>query len=87
MHTSPTKRSADFTVLLKRLDELYGSKPGARSKPVVLVLDNRPIHKSRAALAALAARAHWVWQFLRGNWLSNLVFETYDEIIDTACDA
>ena len=28
-----------------------------------------------------------VWQFLRGNWLSNLVFETYDDIIDAACDA
>jgi hypothetical protein len=24
---------------------------------------------------------------LRGNWLSNLVFETYDDIIDAACDA
>ena len=28
-----------------------------------------------------------VWQFLRSNWLSNLVFDTYDEIIDDACDA
>ena len=28
-----------------------------------------------------------IWQFLRGNWLSNLVFETYDDIIDAACDA
>ena len=28
-----------------------------------------------------------VWQFLRSNWLSNLVFDTYDEIIDAACDA
>ena len=27
-----------------------------------------------------------VWQHLRGNWLSNLVFETYDDIIDAACD-
>jgi hypothetical protein len=27
------------------------------------------------------------WQFLRGNWLSNLVFETYDDIIDAACAA
>jgi transposase len=24
-----------------------------------------------------------VWQFMRGNWLSNLVFDTYD----AACDA
>jgi hypothetical protein len=28
-----------------------------------------------------------IWQFLRGDWLSNLVFETYDDIIDAACDA
>ena len=26
-------------------------------------------------------------QFMRGNWLSNMVFETYDDIIDAACDA
>jgi hypothetical protein len=28
-----------------------------------------------------------IWQFMRGNWLSNLVFETYDDIIGAACDA
>jgi len=28
-----------------------------------------------------------VWQYLRANWLSNRVFETYDNIIDAACDA
>ena len=28
-----------------------------------------------------------VWQYLRANWLSNTVFETYDDIIDAACDA
>ncbi|MBK5956834.1 IS630 family transposase, partial [Rhodoplanes elegans] len=28
-----------------------------------------------------------VWQFLRGNWLSNRVFDTYDDIVDAACDA
>jgi transposase len=27
-----------------------------------------------------------VWQYLRQNWLSNRVFETYD-VIDAACDA
>jgi hypothetical protein len=24
---------------------------------------------------------------MRGTWLSNLVFEAYDDIIDVACDA
>ena len=28
-----------------------------------------------------------VWQYLRQNWLSNRVFETYDAIIDAACEA
>ena len=28
-----------------------------------------------------------VWEFLRSNWLSNLVFDTYHEIIVAACDA
>jgi hypothetical protein len=28
-----------------------------------------------------------IWQFLRANYLSNRVFETYDEIRDAACDA
>ena len=28
-----------------------------------------------------------VWQYLRGNWLSNSVIETFADIIDAACDA
>ena len=28
-----------------------------------------------------------IWQYLRQNWLSNRVFDTYEEIIDAACDA
>lgn len=28
-----------------------------------------------------------VWQYMRQNWLSNRVFETYDDIIDVACEA
>jgi transposase len=28
-----------------------------------------------------------VWQYLRANWLSNRVFETYEAIIDAACEA
>ncbi|MFN8829864.1 MAG: transposase, partial [Labrys sp. (in: a-proteobacteria)] len=28
-----------------------------------------------------------VWQFLRANFLSNRVFETYADIIDAACEA
>ena len=28
-----------------------------------------------------------VWQYLRANWLSNSVFETFDDIVDAACEA
>jgi transposase len=28
-----------------------------------------------------------VWQYLRQNWLSNRVFDTYEAIIDAACEA
>lgn len=28
-----------------------------------------------------------VWQYLRQNWLSNHVFDSYDAIIDAACEA
>ena len=28
-----------------------------------------------------------IWQYLRANWLSNRVFETYDDILDAGCEA
>ena len=28
-----------------------------------------------------------LWQFLRQNWLSNRVFDSYEAILDAACDA
>lgn len=54
--TSARKRSADFRLLLERLDRLYGPAPGRPQRPVVLVLDNGPIHTSKATTKALAAR-------------------------------
>ena len=60
VHTSPTKRSADFIAHLEQLDRLYGPQPGRPTKPVILVEDNGPIHTSNRTLAALAARAHWL---------------------------
>jgi transposase len=74
IETSRTKRSADFIALLETLDLLYGPKPGARIKPVVIVLDNGPIHVSRATSAALAARAHW----LTVEWLPKYAPELND---------
>ena len=60
VHTSATKRSRDFVAHLEQLDQLYAAKPGPIAKPVVLVLDNGPIHTSKLSLAALAARVHWL---------------------------
>ena len=57
--TSPTKVSADFIAFLRRLDWRYGPKPGCDRLPVVLVLDNGPIHTSKASRAALAERP-WI---------------------------
>ena len=45
-----------------------------RIKPVVIVLDNGPIHVSKSALAALAARAHW----LTVEWLPKYAPELND---------
>jgi len=28
-----------------------------------------------------------IWQFMRDNWLSNHIFESYNEIVDHCCDA
>jgi transposase len=65
VHTSRTKRSSDFIALLEEVDRRYGPKLGVAIKPLVLVLDNGPIHTSKASRTALAARAHW----LRVEWL------------------
>ena len=72
--TSRSKRSTDFITLLQTLDFLYGPKPGMRIKPVVIVLDNGPIHTSKATLAALAARKHW----LTVEWLPKYAPELND---------
>jgi DDE superfamily endonuclease len=55
VHTSSTKWSTDFIALLEQLDGRFGPRPGRQTKPVVLVLDNGPIHTSKASTAALAA--------------------------------
>ena len=70
VHTSCTKRSTDFIAFLEKLDNLYGPKPGVGVKPVVIVLDNGPIHTSKA----LAARYHW----LRVEWLPKYAPELND---------
>ncbi|MDQ6867922.1 MAG: transposase [Pseudomonadota bacterium] len=65
VETSKTKRSADVIALLERLDRIYGAKiddaiPGAACTPVAIVLDNGPVHTSKATREALAVRQHWL---------------------------
>jgi transposase len=74
VHTSPTKRSTDFVAHLEQLDQLYGPMPGRPARRVVLVEDNGPIHVSKLARAALAARAHW----LTVEWLPKYAPELND---------
>jgi hypothetical protein len=75
VHTSRTKRSTDFLALLEILDPRYGPKPGCEpQRPVVLILDNGPIHTSKATRAALAAREHW----LTVEWLPKYAPELND---------
>jgi transposase len=51
--------------LLERLDRIHGPKiddanPGAACTPAAIVLDNGPVHTSKATREALAARQHWL---------------------------
>lgn len=78
VHTARTKRSTDFIALLERIDERYGPRPGlgaaSTSKPVVLVLDNGPIHTSKLTAKALADRRPW----LTVEWLPKYAPELND---------
>ena len=74
VRTSRTKRSADFIALLEEVDRRYGPKLGVALKRIVLVLDNGPIHTSKASRAALALRAHW----LTVEWLPKYAPELND---------
>ncbi len=71
--TSTSKRSSDFADLLACVDRSYGPRPGRASRPVALVLDNGPIHTSRASTKALAAR---LW--LTVEWLLRYAPELND---------
>jgi transposase len=73
VHRSRTKRSTDFIGLLECLDQLYGPTLGRVARPVVLVLDNGPIHLSKLARAALEKRP-----WLTIEWLPKYAPELND---------
>src|SRR3954452_13057544 len=71
VHTSPTKRSTDFIALLDQLGAAYGTTE--RTRPLVAVLDNGPIHRSKLTTKALAQRP---WLTL--EWLPKYAPELND---------
>ena len=52
--TSRSKRSADFIALREEVDRRSGPKLSVAIQPIVLVLDNGPIHTSKASRARRA---------------------------------
>src|SRR3954469_14184249 len=71
VHTSATKRSTDFVALLDQLGAAYGT--AERARPLVVVLDNGPIHRSKLTTKALAERP---WLTL--EWLPKYAPELND---------
>jgi transposase len=71
VHTSATKRSTDFVALLNQLGAAYGTTE--RTRPLVAVLDNGPIHRSQLTTKALAQRP---WLTL--EWLPKYAPELND---------
>ena len=89
---------ADTDAMQLHLDEI--ARTVKRGAHAVLLLDRAGWHTTGAlnipkniTMILLPSRApelnpvENIWQYLRQTWLSNRVFDTYDEIIDAACDA
>lgn len=89
---------ADTKAMQVHLDEI--SRHVATGAHAVLLLDRAGWHTTdklrvpkNMTLILLPSRSpelnpvENVWQYLRANWLSNRVFDSYDTIIDAACEA
>jgi hypothetical protein len=89
---------AETSAMQLHLEEI--SRTVARGAHAVLLLDRAGWHTTskldvprNLTLIFLPSRApelnpvEQVWQYLRQNWLSNRVFDTYEQIIDAACQA
>jgi len=89
---------ADTQAMQLHLEEI--ARTVTRGAHAVLLLDRAGWHTTghlvvpkNLTLILLPSRApelnpvENVWQYLRGNWLSNRVFDTHEAILDTACEA
>ena len=91
---------ADTEAMQHHLDEIAIARTVRRGAHAVLLLDRAGWHTTAAlaipkniTLVLLPPRSpelnpvEIIWQYLRQNWLSNRVFETYEDILEAACDA
>ena len=89
---------ADTAAMQLHLDEI--SRRVARGAHAVLLLDRAGWHTTKnlavprnMTLIFLPSRApelnpvENIWQYLRQNWPSDRVFDTYEDTIDVACEA
>jgi hypothetical protein len=89
---------ANTEAMQLHLDEI--SRMVAKGAHAVLLLDRAGWHTTGSlnvpknmTLIFLPSRSpelnpvENIWQYLRANWLSNRVFESYEAIIDAACEA
>ena len=89
---------ADTQAMQLHLDEI--ARTVAKGAHAVLLLDRAGWHTTAAltvprniTMILLPSRApelnpvENIWQYLRQNWLSNSVFDTYADVVDAACDA
>jgi transposase len=89
---------ANTEAMQLHLDEI--ARTVARRAHAVLLLDRAGWHTTddlvmpkNLTLIFLPSRSpelnpvENIWQYLRANWLSNRVFDTYDAIIQAACEA
>jgi len=89
---------AETSAMQLHLEEI--SRTVAKGAHAVLLLDRAGWHTTakltvpkNLTLVFLPSRApelnpvEQIWQYLRQNWLSNRVFDTYDQIVVAACEA
>ena len=89
---------ADTEAMQFHLDEI--ARTVAKGAHAVLLLDRAGWHTTQdlvvpknLTLIFLPSRSpelnpvENIWQFLRGNWHSSRVFDSYEDVLDAACDA
>ena len=89
---------AETSAMQLHLEEI--GRTVAKGAHAVLLLDRAGWHTTahlrvpkNLTLVFLPSRApelnpvEQIWQYLRQNWLSNRVFDTYDQIVVAACEA